>query len=1288
MKKLLTLTLLFLLPLLAKAYDAEVDGIYYNLDTEKKEAEVTYQKYDENNWRKYQSPYSGEVNIPEKIIFDGAEYTVIAIGEGAFYCCRDLNSIAIPNSVTTIKDNAIYGCTALTSIIIPNSVTYIGRDNFYEKQGGIGNNLTSIKVESGNTKYDSRNDCNAIIETASNTLIVGCENTTIPNTVSKIGDFAFCHCGISSVVIPNSVITIGDYAFYFCYNMTELTIGNAVKTIGKGAFHDCKISKLTISQSVESIGEEAFSYCETLSSLFIPSNVTYIGKGAFTGCTGLSSIVVDEGNIHYDSRDNCNAIIESSTNKLINGCKNTIIPNSVTTIGYGAITNIEEPFSVDIPNSVTLIDGGAFAHCRGLISVTIPNSVASIGNAAFAGCTGLTSLTIPNSVKTIGSEAFWSCYNITSLSISESLETIGRNAFGDLGNLKTLTIPSSLKSIGDYAFSNCFRLTEIRSMITEPFEINTNCWLYLKTEDIPLYVPYGTKAKYESTSGWNVFKNIVEMEPTGIAIDEVNFPDENFRNWILSQNFGADGLLTDEEIATVTGISVEEKEISDLKGIEYFTALIWLACEGNKLTNLDISKNTALMALRCDENKLTSLDVSKNLAMTELTCGGNQLATLDVSNNTALWNLVCYNNQLAALDVSKNIALTQLLCNSNQLTSLDVTKNTALKLLWCYNNQLTSLDVSANTELTELLCYSNHLSSLDVSANEKLEKLWCDNNQLSSLDVSSNSKLHELYCFANLIKGDGMESLVASLPETTNGDLYAISHFYENEQNEVTKDQVAAAKKKGWTIYHVDMEQNKWVIYEGSDPVLPKITINANGGQVYYNKEEIDNTIETFDIEEGLNRLFFPTDTILKITVNGEDVTSQLTLMDAVITSVDEFGRTRDKRIADVPSLLITPTGQNLQVDIEFVGDRQVIQEDGILYVIDGSEAYVAGATDCPENLVLPSSVTNEGKSYKIIGLIPKCFSYWKELKSVSLPESLKYVTVGAFFVCENLENVEISSNVEYIGEFAFYYNKIKTIKVFAKDPIKCFGFDNDVFNSVLYVPKGCKTKYENADFWKYFKTIVEMGIVPVDEWQTIDIGNEITENTDLDGNVVGNIYYSISSGDGSYNPTEGCLVLTKPTNDLAINLYDIFSEYFNEQFNGLAFKLAPGKGSIKVEAETQGNMVLKVKIGNNDPIEMELDGKLKVKFPYNVSEETLVYIYGGMSTAGAKATGGTRASADADLLKIYGFEVVSDASGIDAIENGLPANAEAPVYNLNGQRVDTPTKGIYIKNGRKVLVK
>ncbi len=190
---------------------------------------------------------------------------------------------------------------------------------------------------------------NAIIETASNTLITGCKNTIIPNSVTSIGLSAFEGCsGLTSVVIPNSVTSIGREAFWCCYNLQSITI---------------------------------------------PSSVTNIGKEAFHGCSSPTSITVEKGNICYDSRNDCNAIIETKSNKLIFGCKNTIIPNSVTSIDDYAFFSCYRLTSITIPNSVTSIGYHAFENCFGMKSVYIPNSVTNIGNGAFIYCRGLTSIT-------------------------------------------------------------------------------------------------------------------------------------------------------------------------------------------------------------------------------------------------------------------------------------------------------------------------------------------------------------------------------------------------------------------------------------------------------------------------------------------------------------------------------------------------------------------------------------------------------------------------------------------------------------------------------------------------------------------------------------------------------------------------------------------------------------------------------------------------------------------------------------------------------------------------------
>ena len=330
--------------------------------------------------------------------------SITSIGDRAFEGCSGLTSVTIPNSITSIGDRAFEGCSGLSSVTIPNSVTSIGYGAFANCSGltsvtipnsvtsisefafGGCSGLTSVTVDKNNGTYDSRYNCNAIIHTSTNKLIVGCNNTIIPNSVTSIGDNAFLVCsGLTSVTIPNSVTSIGKYAFYNCSGLTSVTI---------------------------------------------PNSVTSIGYGAFGGCSGLTSVTVDKNNGTYDSRDNCNAIIETSTNKLIVGCKNTTIPNSVTSIGDRAFEGCSGLTSVTIGNSVTSIGKYAFAGCWGLTSVTIGNSVTSIGDYAFTDCSGLTSVTIGNSVTSIGYDAFRGCSGLTKLvSLAVEPPICGRGAF-------------------------------------------------------------------------------------------------------------------------------------------------------------------------------------------------------------------------------------------------------------------------------------------------------------------------------------------------------------------------------------------------------------------------------------------------------------------------------------------------------------------------------------------------------------------------------------------------------------------------------------------------------------------------------------------------------------------------------------------------------------------------------------------------------------------------------------------------------------------------------------------
>ena len=387
-----------------------------------------------------------------------------------------------------------------------------------------------------------------------------------------------------------------------------------------------------------------------------------------------------------------------------------------------------------------------------------------------------------------------------------------------------------------------------------------------------------------------------------VRINATNFPDANFRAYLLEQDYGRDGVITDEEIARNDDIDVRGMNISTLEGIQYFTALTKLICSENQLTSLDLSNNTALVYLFCDNNQLTSLYVSNNTVLTFLYCYNNQLTSLDMSSFTALVGLECYNNQLTSLNVSNctelvglecynnqltnlNVSnctkLNTLLCPYNQLTSLDVSGCTALTNLQCYDNQLTSLDVSNNTELTELQCSRNQLTALDVSKNTALTRLgcrdnqltslnvsnntalrylYCENNQLTSLDVSGCTALTDLYCYDNKIKGTNLDALINSLPSNS-GSIYIYDSTSETEENVCTKSQVAAIKEKWWrAFYLVGYEEGTdWKFFEEYEGADDTTGINAaevgNGSEFGANAPAYDlngNRVEGWQSKKGV----------------------------------------------------------------------------------------------------------------------------------------------------------------------------------------------------------------------------------------------------------------------------------------------------------------------------------------------------------------------------------------------------------------------------------------------------
>ena len=357
---------------------------------------------------------------------------VTNIGNYAFDGCYGLTSIDIPNSVATIGNCAFHSCLKLTSIVIPNSVTSIGYGTFRDCSS-----LTSVTIGDGVTSIGSETfrDCSSLtsIDIPDGVTSIGdrafyectgLASVSIGKNVTSIGNYAFSGCyGLTSINIPNNVTSIGNCAFQSCLKLTSITIPNSVTTIEERVFESCSgLTSIDIPNSVTNIGNYTFSGCSGLTSITIPNSVTCIGEGAFRSCYRLTTIKVDPNNSIYDSRDNCDAIIETATNTLIVGCQNTIILNSVTTIG-----------------------SYAFFGCSGLTSIVIPSSVTTIGRSAFQNCILLDDVTIGYNVSRIGDYAFWYC-RMTSVTVENPIPlAVTSTTFFNPANA-TLYVPLGSKS--------------------------------------------------------------------------------------------------------------------------------------------------------------------------------------------------------------------------------------------------------------------------------------------------------------------------------------------------------------------------------------------------------------------------------------------------------------------------------------------------------------------------------------------------------------------------------------------------------------------------------------------------------------------------------------------------------------------------------------------------------------------------------------------------------------------------------------------------------------------------
>ena len=341
MKKTLLLLVTLITATIAFA-KTEIDGIYYNLNSENKTAEVTYQY----EWSRT-SDYSGIITIPEKVTYNATEYSVTSIGDRAFAYCNDLTSIIIPNTIISIGMGAFESCTNLISISIPSSVTYINFDTFYWCE-----NLISIDIDINNPNYAS---IDGVLYNKNITTLIRCpggkNSINIPNSVTNFGREAFSDCyNLTSVTIPNSVISFEDIPFFACSNLTSIIVDNNNPNYSSvdGLLYDKNITTLircpegknsiNIPNSVTHFEDGALYGCGNITSITIPKYVTSLGRRTFFWCFNLTSIIC-LGSIPPSVSDNdldinysiCSLSIPKGS---LNDYKNHV--------AWGKFTNIQE----------------------------------------------------------------------------------------------------------------------------------------------------------------------------------------------------------------------------------------------------------------------------------------------------------------------------------------------------------------------------------------------------------------------------------------------------------------------------------------------------------------------------------------------------------------------------------------------------------------------------------------------------------------------------------------------------------------------------------------------------------------------------------------------------------------------------------------------------------------------------------------------------------------------------------------------------------------------------------
>ena len=1009
------------------------------------------------------------------------------------YGMNNLKSINIPNSVESIGESAFSGCSSLTSITIPNSVTSIGDYAF-----GSCSSLTSITILESVTSIGE----GAFSYCSSFTSI------TIPNSVTSIGERAFSYCSsLTSITIPNSVTSIGNDAFYYCSKLTSV-VWNAkncadFSSSSYAPFYSIRsqITSFTFGDSVEHIPAKLCYGMKNLKSITIPNSVTSIGNYAFCSSSSLISINVDKSNSKYDSRDNCNAIIETATNTLMIGCKNTIIPNSVTSIGNSAFSDCSSLTAITIPNSVTSIGENAFQGCSKLIAITIPNSVTSIGGSAFRGCSKLTAVTIGNSVTSIGEYAFQGCSKLTSI-----------------------TIPNSMTNIGEFAFSGS-SLDTIHVEATTPPTLDNDALAF--TSPI-CYIPCNTLETYQASDWAKYVGEFVEERCVdSTMIITYTSTDGNIVTPYDSTAFGANivsntyengvGIITFDAPVTSIGRAAFAN-CSSLTSITIPNSITsigeWAFSWCFSLTSVTIPNSVARVGYEafCGCSSLTSITIPNNVVSIESLAFSNcsSLTSIVVEGGNTIYD--SRENCNAIIETATNTLIAG--C-SNTIIPNSVTSIGNHAFIGCFlltsiilPNSITSIGDGAFSSCSSLTSIVIPASVTNIGTD-----VFNECNYLDTMIVEDGNTTYDSRDNCNAIIETATNTLIAGCGNTT-------------IPNSVTSIGESAFQHC-FSLQSITIPESVTSIGDGAfwQCGLTSITIGNSVTSIKDRAFAYCSSLDTIYVEATTppslgSDVFYQTPASFCYIPCGTLAAYQASDWAQYVGEFVEECNKCGNRLYwqfDDTQLSITGQGEMYDYDLEPQPWQQYRNKMQTISLPEGITSIGASAfAECKyvKSVTIPSTVEKiHDSAFEDCRMLSSlsfadpsaltsignwAFYNNHELKSVTIPEGVTEIGYAAFYGCTYLDELTLPASMEYISDNGFALcAKLRRMNVSATTPpqVEARTFE-DVDRSIpVYVPAAAVNQYKAAPVWQEFN-IQGQGHVATDvENISSDNGYGVMEN-------------------------------------------------------------------------------------------------------------------------------------------------------------------------------------------------